>query len=426
MYTQFLSQHSFAYNSTTQDLSLQLSPISVCERGGGQLSVDALSESLTVIPHQDLFSDFEDHSRWNSIWDVFRFASLDPTILLDRFFIPSDNCSAIVYGFSQGTASVVSDGYFCSEPPIGPSGTSSVIVSLEIDCNQNLFSTGTNWVTGPKDYQSSYWSELAGIIAALTIIDAIIWLYNITEGSITISLDSKLALEQSQSTAPLSSDQKSFDYLQIIWNWIQLYPLTFKFRHVIGHQTDHILYNNLDWWGTMNNKMDERAKMFMSVCTTIVPVRVRLQPTLYLEKWSLSLDGTKLTCVDQNRLYESLHGNITLKYWYKKYNVSWNPEDIMWEKSWLARRRSTMGLCQLDSELLCNQCCLAKTLYNRQYKDTQNYPVCNSECEDRYHLLTCPDSLATNIFKYGTNNLKKNTERKREKFWIAGSYSWSI
>ena len=66
---------------------------------------------------------------------------------------------------------------------------------------------------------------------------------------------------------------------------------------------------------------------------TMVPVRVHIHPILYLEKWSLSLDGTKLTCIDQNRIYENLYGKKTLKYWYEKDNVSQNPEDIMWEKS---------------------------------------------------------------------------------------------
>ena len=74
-----------------------------------------------------------------------------------------------------------------------------------------------------------------------------------------ITLDGELALEKSQSTASLRSDQKSFGYLQIIRNWIQLSPLTFKFRHVSSHHTNHVLYDNLDWWGKMNNKMDDKA-----------------------------------------------------------------------------------------------------------------------------------------------------------------------
>ena len=189
-------------------------------------------------------------------------------------------------------------------------------------------------------------------------------MHSITKGSVTIALDGELALEQSQSTTPLSANQKSFDYLQIIWNWIRPSPLTFTFRHVSGHQTDHVLYDNLDWWGKMNNKMDDKAKTYMITCTTMAPVKVHSQPMLYLEKWSLSLDSSKLTCIDQITLYNSLYGKITLKYWHQKDNVSRNPADIMWEESRLARWRSTVGLRRLDSKLLYNQCGLSKILYN--------------------------------------------------------------
>ena len=140
------------------------------------MSVDVLLESLSVIPHQYLLSDSEDPLRRNIIWDGFRFASLDPTILLHRFCIPRNDWSAIANGFSQGTVSVISDGSFCRESPIGPSGTSSVVVALKTDCNQNLCITGTIWVTGPKYCQSSYQNDLAGVIASLTIIDIIVWM----------------------------------------------------------------------------------------------------------------------------------------------------------------------------------------------------------------------------------------------------------
>ena len=108
---------------------------------------------MLVIPKQYLLSYFKDMSRWNNICDVFRFYSLDSTIILDSFCIPNENFNAIVKRFSQRADSVVSDGSFCIESLIGPSGTSSITVSLEIDCAQNVCATRTNWVTGPKDYQ---------------------------------------------------------------------------------------------------------------------------------------------------------------------------------------------------------------------------------------------------------------------------------
>ena len=120
-----------------------------------------------MIPQKKILSDFEDLSRWNNIGDGFGSASLDPTILLDNFCIPNDECNAIAEGISQGTTSVLTNGFFCRKSLIGPSGTSAVIVAPAIDYEQNLCAIGTNWVTDPTDSQLSYRSELAGIIVAL-------------------------------------------------------------------------------------------------------------------------------------------------------------------------------------------------------------------------------------------------------------------
>lgn len=102
-------------------------------------------------------------------------------------------------------------------------------------------------------------------------------MHSINKVSVTIALDGDSALEKSQSTSPMSSNQ-------VIWNWIRLSPLTFIFQHVSGHQTDHVIYTNLDWWGKMNDKMDEKTKTYIGICTTMVPLKVHSQPTLYLEK----------------------------------------------------------------------------------------------------------------------------------------------
>ena len=67
---------------------------------------------------------------------------------------------------------------------------------------------------------------------------------------------------------------------------------------------------------------------------------------------------------------------------------------------------------RLDTKLLCNQCGLAKTLFNRRYQDTHNYPVCAAPCEDRDHLYTCLDDGANKVSKKGIDELKKIMEEK--------------
>ena len=75
-------------------------------------------------------------------------------------------------------------------------------------------------------------------------------------------------MDQCAGDWPLSIDQSCFDYLQVIRGWIKLSPLTITFRHIKGHQTDHVSYDELDWWGKCNGDVDGRVKEFLQECTT--------------------------------------------------------------------------------------------------------------------------------------------------------------
>ena len=137
-----------------------------------------------------------------------------------------------------------------------------------------------------------YQSELAGVIVALTIVDILVRHHDITVGAITIALDGESALKECRGDWPLSLDQKAFDYLQDIWFWIQISPHIIHFRHVKGHQTDYVRYDQLDWWGQRNEDVDEGAKCFLAPCTIgrtqSRKTQTHVQPLLHLEKWSIS------------------------------------------------------------------------------------------------------------------------------------------
>ena len=208
-------------------------------------------------------SQFEyDYTRSN-LQDGFDKAKVDPTILLDKFVLPEDRYQALSDGIRNGTANIVSDGSFNPTSPIGPVGTLAVILAPSTECHKRHWVKGCNWVTSPASLQSAYRSELANVIASPTIINIIVRHHSITEGAVTIALDGKTAMEEAGGDWPLSLDQKCFDYLQIIRAWIKLSPLTFTFRHVKGHQTKEVAYNQLDWWAQRNEDVDKEAKDFL-------------------------------------------------------------------------------------------------------------------------------------------------------------------
>ena len=113
---------------------------------------------------------------------------------------------------------------------MGPVGTSGVIMAPSMErIDQQHWTRGWNWVTGPAEAQSSYLSKLTGVIASLTMIDVIVCHNNLTEGQVTIALDGLTAMQQAGGDWPLSLDQECFDPLQIIRAWVKLSPLDFTF-----------------------------------------------------------------------------------------------------------------------------------------------------------------------------------------------------
>ena len=130
----------------------------------------------------------------------------DPTILLDQFHLPTDNCLALVAGIVAGTASIVSDGSFNPESLLGPASSSAVVLAPSTECPAKFYARGNNWVTGAGGDQSTYRSKLAGGIATLTILDILVCHRNITDGADTIVLDGDSTLIQSGGDWPLSVD----------------------------------------------------------------------------------------------------------------------------------------------------------------------------------------------------------------------------
>ena len=172
--------------------------------------------SFIVCPVSNLVSNFDNASAWTSLSDGMNTAIEDHTILLNQYHLPLDGCLALVAGIIAGTASIVSNGSFNPESLIGPAGTSAVVFAPSTECPAKFYARGNNWVTESGEDQSAYRSELARVISALAILDILVRHHDITDGAVTIALDDDSALIQSDCDWPLSVDQLSFDYLQVI------------------------------------------------------------------------------------------------------------------------------------------------------------------------------------------------------------------
>ena len=142
-------------NNCPLDLALQIS-VSTIANG---FRIEGPVAAFALHPPVNTLLDFEDETEWSTLSEGFDNAITDPTILLDKFILPEDGCTDLVDGIRLGTVCVASDGSFDAALPIGPAGSSAVILASSIACYKKVWTKGCNWVTGPKSALSAYRSE---------------------------------------------------------------------------------------------------------------------------------------------------------------------------------------------------------------------------------------------------------------------------
>ena len=182
-------------------------PVSVIPVTANCVQTARHNREFVLLSTINSLSAFEANSKWSTLLEGFDYVSNNQIILLDKFILPEDMYSSLVEGIRSGTASIISDGSYEANSSIGKAGTSAVILAPSTICQPKHWVKGYNQVTGPEESQSVYRSELAGVIAGLTILDILVRHHNIIEGSVTIALDGRTTMKESGGDWPLSIDQ---------------------------------------------------------------------------------------------------------------------------------------------------------------------------------------------------------------------------
>eukprot|EP00536_Pseudo-nitzschia_multiseries_P011651 jgi/Psemu1/29570/gm1.29570_g len=284
----------------------------------------------------------------------------------------------------SGSASAVCDG---SYDPILLRGTSSFILSPNTSTKALMvFLTGSNLVSGSPEDQSSYRSELAGIIGVLTCCFVLMDLYDVASSSLTIALDGDTALQQAQGTWPLSICQKSFDYVYVIRNMLSALPITVTFKWVQGHQEGL----SLDWWALCNHQVDGMAKAFLSMHRSS-PYHY---PRLVFEPWALSQNGLKCSRFDRDALHILILGPPLLHYWHTHHNISIPPQvsnSIHWCAHHSAFKRLPPGMQRWFVKFASGCIGVGNRLLHYQHQDHSRCPLCAQDEEKVSHVLSCAD-----------------------------------
>jgi hypothetical protein len=155
-----------------------------------------------------------------------------------------DDGAILALAIIQGDAIAVSDGSYQDTY-----GTASWVLEGANSTGRLL---GDVVVPGNERDQSAYRSELTKIYAILLTVSKLCQYYKINRGAMELGCDGKSALEKALGNKPINIEDSNYDLLSAICKLRNSLPISWKPRHIKGHQDDSQSLNELDRWALLN------------------------------------------------------------------------------------------------------------------------------------------------------------------------------
>jgi hypothetical protein len=290
-----------------------------------------------------------------------------------------ENGSNVAQAILRGNAIAVCDGSYKDH-----FGTAAFVLQNGNSKTSRIL--GAHVTPGHPDDINPYRSELGGILAIVIIAEAIATFHDIAEGTIEIGCDCQSGLIAVFEHAYDTSKQPHHDIIHEIRRKLADSRLTWKFRHVDGHQDKHISYHLLDMWGQLNVEMDSIAKVYWNETKPLVlPF---YPPSSY--GWSLWVGERKLASWDRESLYNHAQSTPILEHWSKRRNI---PHHLIHSIDWEACE-DAIKLLGLTRSLwipkwLAGFAPVGKVQQRNMFQDHAECPRC-SAFETTAHVLLCP------------------------------------
>ena len=252
---------------------------------------------------------------------------------------------------------------------------------------------GENCVPGHTTEQSSYRSELAGIEGILTTVQLLCQLHHLTQGSIEIGLDNTTAIDNVTDEWDPPCKAPDFDLVYNIRQHLKALPITCTFRHVKGHQDDHVDMSRLDRWELLNVEMDTRAKRHLALhYQPTPPANIRFK----YEKVTVRLHGRKLARFNMKYLYRQAFEPKIKAYWIAKGHFTAETWDLVdWDLQGRCFDSAPLGFQVWLSKHASGWCGVGRMLKIYGFQDHSECPRCSQPEETTKHVVCCPSPDAT-------------------------------
>jgi hypothetical protein len=179
--------------------------------------------------------------------------------------------------------------------------------------------------------------------------------------------------------------QPHHDLIHEIRQKIANSKITWKWRHVRGHQNRHTSYDMLDMWGQLNVEMDSLAKAYWNETNDGID-------NFYPEStfgWSLWIGERKLSTWDRKSLYNHAKSTTILEHWRQRRKIPHNLiHSIDWEAGQHAIKQLGLNRSLWVPKWLAGFAPVGKVLQRNKIQDHAECPRC-SEYETTQHVLLC-------------------------------------
>jgi hypothetical protein len=336
-------------------------------------------------------------------------------------FAVADGGAVIAEAIRQGIAVAVCDGSFKDA-----FGTAAYVLEGATMAKRMVVVLVT---PGEPSDQSPYRSELSGLYGVVTMVHIICAQFKITSGAIEVGCDCESALRHVFGTGSrYEADiaDPDYDLRSATRKMLANSPITWKWRHVAGHQDDDGI-EDLDRWATLNIEMDNLAKVYWNDMCEEPAVSFPVQD----EYWPVRIQGLKISSRLDERLREHILGQAQCDRWERNGRLTRDSiARVNWKACEQAMRSLSIGRRHWIAKHVSGHAGVGVKMVQWKMRESAACPRCGEE-EDSKHVWTCHSLDARwmriqHILKLEAWLEEHETQPELRRELINGLKAWSV
>ena len=330
--------------------------------------------------------------------------TIDDTLkwLFERGQYPTDNGTAIATRIREGTMEAVSDG--------GLKDGMGTAAGISKGMREGEGFRFQHRVPGQDNDQTSYRSELCGILGNVVLLTRIAAYHRITEGRVTLGCDNEAALWKAIGSPTVRTGEPSSDILRVIHYHMSQSGIKWVRKHVKGHQDREIQFKDLDHWAQTNVRADRLAEDMRNRWEQ--QPRPRPKPArMPGEGWRVTINGKTVIQDLEDTIYEHRHRNRCMDYWKRKGRINDNQgQHIDWSAYGDSAESMPRSKTQWTHKHFSG---FEATNYMLHKFGERNDPICPQcdQIERHDHVLRCASAQATTTYQKAEENYEGWLER---------------